>query len=323
MGKNDIFKNNGNGNGYYRSTKGPRVWPWVLLLVLVVGTILGVVIYKAFGEDFFTSQKPVVIEPVAVEEVEEEVVIETDPRELLKDTNHLYLAKEYAYPTEQVRHWITGKEAYAGDKIAFLTFDDGPSPTNTRKILEVLAEKEAVGTFFLIGSSIDHVADAGDIINEVLEGGHGIALHSYTHDYGRLYPSSTADPERILEELNQLQDRIRNVTGRPQFRSSVFRYPGGHMSWRGTQEADTLLKEEGIEYIDWNAMNGDSEPTNRRPTDKEGLAAFVMDSLVYSPVKEVMVVLMHDAENKGLTVESLPLIIDILREEGYAFGILK
>ena len=95
------------------------------------------------------------------------------------------------------------------------------------------------------------------------------------------------------------------------------------MSWRGTQEADTLLKEEGIEYIDWNAMNGDSEPTNRRPTDKEGLAAFVMDSLVYSPVKEVMVVLMHDAENKGLTVESLPLIIDILREEGYAFGILK
>ncbi|HCW74702.1 MAG TPA: hypothetical protein DHM90_14010 [Clostridiaceae bacterium] len=95
------------------------------------------------------------------------------------------------------------------------------------------------------------------------------------------------------------------------------------MTWKGIDEVDALLKEDGIEYIDWNAMNGDSEPTVRRPKDPEALANFVLESLVFSKVKDVVVVLMHDAENKTMTTESLPMIIDQLKEEGYKFGILK
>jgi peptidoglycan/xylan/chitin deacetylase (PgdA/CDA1 family) len=48
-----------------------------------------------------------------------------------------------------------------------------------------------------------------------------------------------------------------------------------------------------------------------------------MESLKFSKVKDVVVVLMHDASNKNLTVEALPQVIDILKSEGYTFGILK
>jgi peptidoglycan/xylan/chitin deacetylase (PgdA/CDA1 family) len=126
-----------------------------------------------------------------------------------------------------------------------------------------------------------------------------------------------------LEEIDKTQELIRKVTQRENFKSGVFRYPGGHMSWTGIEIADSYLAENGIEYIDWNAMNGDSEPTSRRPKDALGTANYVMESLKFSKVKDVVVVLMHDASNKNLTVEALPQVIDILKSEGYTFGILK
>lgn len=322
MRRNDIF-NKSNSNGYYRGTRKPKVWPILLLVVLIVGVVIGIVIYKLIGEDYFTSQKPVIAEPEPIETPAEEVVVEINPQDLVENSNHIYAAKDYAYSTKDVRNWINSLEPYTGEKIAFLTFDDGPSPTNTARILDVLKEKEAVATFFTIGTSIENNASSGDILNRVLSEGHGIALHSYTHVYDKLYPGKTVDKEAVKEELDKLQDKIREATGKEKFKSHVFRYPGGHMSWRGTEESDAYLAEDGIEYIDWNAMNGDSEPTSRRPKDPEALANFVQESLVYTKVKNVIVVLMHDAENKGMTVDSLPLIIDELKAQGYTFGILK
>lgn len=322
MGKNDIF-NKSNSNGYYRGTRKPRIWPLLLIFVLVVGVAIGVVIYKLLGEEHFTSQKPVIAEPEPTETPVEEVVVEIDPSDLVEDSNHIYAVKDYAYSTKDVRNWITSMEPYTGDKLAFLTFDDGPSPTNTGKILDVLKEKEAVATFFTIGTSLENTTDSGAIVNRILSEGHGVALHSYTHVYDKLYPGKTVDKEYVKEELDRLQDKLREVTGKENFKSHVFRYPGGHMSWKGTEEADAFLAENGIEYIDWNAMNGDSEPTSRRPKDPEALANFVQESLMYTKMKDVIVILMHDAENKGMTVESLPKIIDDLKAQGYKFAILK
>ncbi len=317
---NNIFKKS--ESSYYRSQKKSKGVLITILLVLVVGTILGLSIYKLIGEDKFTSKTPIVVEPEP-EEIPIPEVIVPEPEDLVENSNHIHGASDYAYSTADVRNWITGVTPYEGDKIAFLTFDDGPSPQNTGKILDILKEKDAVATFFTIGTSIDNSSSSGEVLNRVLEEGSAIALHSYTHVYDKLYPNKTADKEFIKEEMDHLQERIREVTGRAEFKSHVFRYPGGHMSWREIEEADVYLQEDGLEYIDWNSMNGDSEPTSRRPKDPEALAAFVMESLVYTNVKDVIVVLMHDAENKEMTTESLPMIIDTLREEGYKFGILK
>jgi len=317
---NNIFGNS--GGSYYRSRKKSKGVFILAALVLILGSILGVVIFKMIGEDKFTSKTPIIAEPAPVETAVEEVV-EVKPEDLVENSNHIHSAAEYAYSTEDVRNWITGTEAYTGEKIAFLTFDDGPSPENTGKILDILEEKDVAATFFVIGTSIDNSGQSGTVINRILDEGNAVALHSYTHVYEKLYPGKTGDKEFIKSELDQLQERIREVTGKENFKSGVFRYPGGHMTWDGIDEVDAYLKEDGIEYIDWNAMNGDSEPTARRPKDPEALANFVLESLVFSKVKDVVVVLMHDAENKTMTTESLPMIIDQLKEEGYKFGILK
>ena len=320
MKKKNIFGNS--GGTYYRSKKKSKGVLIIGLLVVVIGSALGFTIFKLIGENKFTSKTPIIVEQEKEEEPVAEVIV-ADPLDLVEDSNHIHKASDYAYSTKDVRNWITEVEPYDGEKIAFLTFDDGPSPQNTGKILDILKEKDAAATFFTIGSSIENSNASGDVLNRILDEGSSIALHSYTHVYEKLYPNNTADKDYIKEELDRLQEKIREVTGRDQFKSHVLRYPGGHMSWKEIEAADAYLGEDGIEYIDWNAMNGDSEPTARRPKDPEALAAFVKESLVFTNVKDVVVVLMHDAENKGMTTESLPMIIDILRNEGYKFGILK
>lgn len=322
MKKNsDIFSNK--GSTYYSGSRRSKGVLIKLILILTIGSALGLVIFKLLGEDKFTSKTPIVVDPNPVETPMEEEEVIVRPEDLVEESNHIQMASEYAYSTKDVRNWITGVEPYTGEKIAFLTFDDGPSPENTGKLLDILKEKEAAATFFIIGTSIDNSNNSGTVLNRILDEGNAIGLHSYTHVYDRLYPNKTGDKAFIKEELDLLQQKVREVTGKDDFKSHVFRYPGGHMTWKGLEEVDALLAEDGIEYVDWNAMNGDSEPTARRPKDAESTANFVMESLVYSPVKNVMVVLMHDAENKGLTLESLPMVIDILKNEGYKFGILK
>lgn len=309
--------------GFYRETPVRKPF-WMrllsILLVLVLGAIGGLVIFKILGEDHFTSPGPIIAEPPEEEPLE---LPPPDPKSLVENGNHILAAAPYAYATREVREWITGQVPYAGEKLAFLTFDDGPSAENTERILDILKEKEAVGTFFLIGSHVERNARSGDIIRRILMEGSGVAIHSYTHDYNRLYPGRTGDADVILQEIMETQTLIQEVLDEPFFQSRVFRYPGGHMSWRGLEAVDEHLGGFGIEYVDWNAMNGDSEPTARRPRDVESTVEFVFDSLNYTRVRDVIVVLMHDAGNRNLTVEALPQIIQRLREEGYRFGILK
>lgn len=318
MGRKNIFSSN--QNRYFSGGGRGKKTLVVLLLVLVLGTALGAVIFKFFGEQNFTSKTPIVVTETPAETPEEPVV---KPEDLVEDSNHIFAAAPYAYSTKTVREWITGQVPYTGEKLAFLTFDDGPSATNTGKLLDVLKAHNARATFFIIGTSIEKNANAGDTLNRILAEGSSLGLHSYSHVYDKLYPQKTGDPLVIQEEIQKTQDLIRSTTGKANFTSHVFRYPGGHMSWKGTAEVDALLAEDGIEHIDWNAMNGDSEPTVRRPKDAAATAAFVLDSLKYTKVKDVIVVLMHDAENKGLTLEALPTVIETLRNEGYTFGILK
>lgn len=319
MRKNkNIFSNN--KSIYSSGKKGGGSKAIVLLLIIVLGSLLGFTIFKLYGENFFTSKTPITVIETPVE-TEVEIVVK--PEDLVDQSNHIHAVDKFAYSTLDVRNWISSVEPYQGEKLVFLTFDDGPSPENTGKILDILKEKEARATFFTLGTSIEKNGNSGDVLNRILNEGSAIAIHSYTHVYDTLYPGKTGDKDAIMTEIDKMQELIRTVTKRENFKSSVFRYPGGHMSWKGLDVVDSYLAENGIEYIDWNAMNGDSEPTSRRPKDAQGTANFVMESLKFSKVKDVVVVLMHDASNKNLTVEALPQVIDVLKSEGYTFGILK
>ena len=76
-------------------------------------------------------------------------------------------------------------EQLANKKVVYLTFDDGPTPQNTEKILAILKKNNIKGTFFVIGHN-------SDMYKRIVEEGHTIALHTYSHNYKEVYASEEA-----------------------------------------------------------------------------------------------------------------------------------
>lgn len=244
-----------------------------------------------------------------------------------KGLNHNEKAKSYAYSTKEVRENMENAD-YKGKKIAFLTFDDGVNNTITPRVLDTLKEKNVPATFFVVGTNIGE--NTKENLKRIYDEGHSIAIHSYTHDYNILYPGTIADTNAILKEYNETLKEVKTFLGED-FDSKVWRYPGGHRSWdqNSLKIADQELAKLGVEWIDWNAMNGDAQPENAsdgdisRPTTIQEVIANFNRSLDFTSNPNQIVVLMHDAEGKDLTADALPQLIDHIKSMGYEFGVLK
>lgn len=244
---------------------------------------------------------------------------EKDLSRMKEGYNHSYEASAYAYDTADVKAWMKGTKEFDGEKkLAFLTFDDGPNK-NTEKVLDILKRRNVPGTFFLLGSTVDKNGSE-EIFERYIKEGHGIAIHTYSHDYGYLYPGRTARPERVLEEYEKAHEAIRRFLGES-FNTRVFRFPGGAMSWKNIEEAQNALLTQDVVDIDWNSLSGDSEPANRRPANAAAMGRYAMQTFRYNGDRKVAVVLMHDVQNS--TPEYLDLLIDEFEAEGFTFGILK
>lgn len=234
---------------------------------------------------------------------------------ILSGTNHNAAAKAYAYPAKQVLAWLEG-DAKPTEKIVFLTFDDGPNHVVTPKVLDALKAGGAHGTFFVVGSVID---DAPDMLKRSVAEGNSIATHSWSHNYKKLYPGRKGNAERIISEYDQIDAKLRDVLGAG-FKTSAWRYPGGHMSWKNLGPADQAFAAKGVYWIDWNSMTGDAEPKRTRPTTVSGMVQ--MATAPISAGQKVAVVLAHDTPDKKLTVKSLPQIIEAYKKAGYTFGVI-
>lgn len=235
--------------------------------------------------------------------------------------NHIGAASEYAYDTREIRAYIQGKKEYKGEeKLVFLTFDDGPNQKISPRILDTLKQEGVHGTFFVVGRGV-HEKNRSVLEREIKEG-HSIAIHSFTHDYKILYPGRKANPSKVMEEYHRTLKALKGILGE-NFDSKVFRYPGGHMSWKNIEAADVELEKENVIWLDWNSLCGDGEPKRIRPTTAQGMFDFTVRTANSNKNQNVIVVLMHDAENKSLTAQALPRIIQHFKKEGYKFGILK
>lgn len=187
-------------------------------------------------------------------------------------------------------------------KRVYLTFDDGPS-IYTGQILDILAANGVKATFFVIGKDETYYEYYKRIVDE----GHTIGMHSYSHVYQDFYKSEKA----FGDELEKLNDLIYEVTGT---KSTIFRFPGGSSNSVAPlpiQNYIAYLNEHNINYYDWNALSGDAVTTGLAP-----------DQLVNNIMHDVeknqdSVVLMHDLQTTHNTVESLQLLIDTLKSEGY------
>lgn len=181
----------------------------------------------------------------------------------------------------------------------YLTFDDGPS-SNTDKILDILAEYDVKATFFVVGKTDQRSKDA---LKRIVEEGHTLAMHSYTHKYAEVYGSVDA----FAEDFRKLQDYLYEVTG---VRSMVYRFPGGSSNKIKARQLDMRefigwLNEEGVVYFDWNISSGDA---GARKLSPEQIVKNVMAGLDKN--WKTSVILMHDAAGRPTTVEALPLLLD-------------
>ena len=189
------------------------------------------------------------------------------------------------------------------EKRVYLTFDDGPSD-DVDAILDVLKEKNVKATFFMV---IDDKSKQAAIRRMAAEG-HTLGIHSVSHVYSEIY----ADLDSFKQDVETVHDLLYDMTGQD---VKLYRFPGGssnRVSDVPVEDCIEYLEEAGYTYFDWNASNGDSSGS--------GYTAEQLEDNVLRYVHNnsgATVVLMHDFTGCPATAESLPHLIDTLREEGY------
>ena len=205
------------------------------------------------------------------------------------------------------------KEKLANVKIAYLTFDDGPS-NNTLEILKILKQYDIKATFFVNGHP-----NLASLYKQISDDGHTLANHTYSHQYKNIYASA----DNFQKDVKKLDDYLTEVTGKePNY---IIRYPGGSNNtvgrdYGGMDIMTAVIKEmnqKGYKYFDWNVDSSDAS-TFRQDKDK-----IVQAVLTQSSEHKHAIILMHDADPKTTTVQALPEIIEGLKNQGFIFDVLS
>lgn len=244
--------------------------------------------------------------------------------EKLEDDQIVYLpleADNNATDAREVQSRLTewNYQREDNEKVAYLTFDDGPSEYVTDEILDVLKEKDVKATFFVLGSMVDKNDYAKKALKRIVKEGHAIGNHGYCHRYDVLYPGNVVNVDSFMTDMKKSEDAMKEVLG-DSFSTNVIRFPGGHGSW-DTSAIDPVLQEKGYSYIDWNTLNGDAESQGLSSEQLLGRLKETVSDLEGN--NDVIVVLMHDTDEKQSTAQYLSNAIDYLRSQGYEFKTLK
>ena len=194
------------------------------------------------------------------------------------------------------------------EKIAFLTFDDGPTKIATPKVLDILKENNINASFFVIGY---RVKEFPNIVKRAYEEGNFIANHGYSHKNSKLYKNRDSFINEILDTDKAISDAI-EVSN---YHSHVFRFPNGSKggySSRVKANCKTYLNDIGYCYVDWNALNNDS-------IKKYSSAQLLANLKKTCKNKNSLIVLMHDTSDVSKSYTALDASIKYLKEEGYSF----
>lgn len=200
----------------------------------------------------------------------------------------------------------------SNEKIAYLTFDDGPTKIATREILDILKENNVKASFFVIGY---RVKEFPDLVKREYEEGHFIANHGYSHQNSKLYK----DKNSFINEILSTDEAISEAIGINDYHSYIFRFPNGSKSNSysvAKNNSKEYLKEINYSYVDWNALNNDSI--------KKYSSSQLLNNLKQScKDKKSLVILMHDTCDVNKSYIALDSSIKYLKEEGYIFRTFK
>ena len=240
---------------------------------------------------------------------------------IIKDEEHIYLpsiptANSYSFSelyqefqsnstmilTPEKRDNITSIYEQK-EKIAYLTFDDGPTNRCTPDILDILKENNISATFFVIGQRVEQNPE---LVKRAYKEGHFIANHTYSHQDQKLYQNR----ESFLEEILKTDKAISNAIGIENYHPHLFRFPCGSMvNYSVKKKYISYLEEIDYTYLDWNCLNNDGVQKASSTT----LLQYLKDT---SRNKNTLVVLMHDSGDLNLTQNVLQNSIDYLKSEG-------
>jgi len=199
---------------------------------------------------------------------------------------------------EDTYEWNGIEDNVAGIRRVYLTFDDGPS-ANTDRILDILAQYGVKATFFVVGKN-----GYTEQYQRIVEEGHTLGMHSYSHRYSEIYASL----EAYKEDLTKLHNFLYELTGED---CKIVRFPGGSsntISKVNMQELIRYLNQENMVYFDWNVSSGDASGENKNANQ---IAQNVLNQIdKYNNV----VILFHDAAGKSTTVDALSEIIEKILE---------
>ncbi len=177
-----------------------------------------------------------------------------------------------------------------------LTFDDGPHPGYTDRLIQILGENHVHATFFVVGKQ---AALHPELVEKIFEAGHELANHSYTHRDLR-----TLTEQELVGELDKTHRLVESITEQ---KMKFFRPPGGQYNDHVVEEASNLNYTMAL----WNVL----------PQDHLSPASGVILERVMKGAKDNMIVLLHSGiEN---TVAALPEIIMELKDQGYLFVTLS
>lgn len=196
-------------------------------------------------------------------------------------------------------------------KTAYITLDDGPSRSITPKNLDTLKKYGVKATFFVLPRN-----GANDLYKRIVKEGHAIGNHSYSHDYDYLYRST----ENFKKDVIKAGKFIFEKTG---CTSTVFRFPGGSMgrSKAVVKARADILAGLGYQYFDWDVSAADTDPKLKTYGNEAYIVNLLANNILNNTRnRKRLILLMHDTSI--YSSKALPRIIEGLKKQGYAFGVL-
>lgn len=195
------------------------------------------------------------------------------------------------------------------EKVVYFTFDDGPW-TGTPRLLDILDQYNIKACFFVTAQYME-TEPLKNMLKQIKDRGHNVAVHSLTHNYKKIYASVDA----FMSDYDAMDDLIFQATGE---HSKMLRFPGGSNASYNKAIRPQLLqavRDRGIVYFDWNSFDGDVE-------GKKG------QELIDQTIKQVnenthSILLMHDMPSTAFVHDALPTIIERLKADGYKFELLN
>ena len=192
---------------------------------------------------------------------------------------------------------VTNRSRVEGAGCVALTFDDGPDPVDTPKLLDLLREKGVKATFFVVGKRADQYPE---IVRRAWAEGHLVANHTWSHNSLFCFLM----PWRLRTEIERGAESVRRSCG---FRPRLFRSPAGLRH----PLLGPYLKDAGFEYVSWSIRTRDTLTTN----------SSILAQRILNKAATGDIILLHDHLPAGADamLEALPRVIDKLRERGFEF----